>query len=163
VSDEFYRLNLQDDFTEACDAPEAGRWKLEMPSDLEVLVTLAPVPEQHEEFQARLLWNRYRGREISQEDILYIRALIERHPNESLRTLSAMLCEAWQWRQANGTLRDMVCRGLLLMLERAAQITLPPVSYVRHNPLANRAKPEPGRGSIPRRSKTGWFTLAVIK
>ena len=26
---------------------------------------------------------RYRGREISQEDILYIRALIERHPSES--------------------------------------------------------------------------------
>jgi len=40
-------------------------------------------------------------------------------------------------------LRDMVCRGLLLMLERAGQITLPPVSYVRHNPLARRARPEP--------------------
>src|ERR1035438_10323442 len=29
---------------------------------------------------------RYRGREISQEDILYIRALIDSHPNESRRT-----------------------------------------------------------------------------
>ena len=37
----------------------------------------------------------------------------------------------------------MVCRGLLLMLERAGQITLPPVKYVRHNPLAHRARPEP--------------------
>jgi hypothetical protein len=88
---------------------------------------------------------RYRGREISQEDILYIRALIERHANESRRTLSTKLCEAWQWRQSNGVLRDMVCRGLLLMLERAGQITLPPVSYVRHNPLANRVRPEPAR------------------
>ena len=70
----------------------------------------------------RWLEFRYRGREISQEDILYIRALIERHPNESRRTLSTKLCEAWQWRQANGALRDMVCRGLLLMLERAGQI-----------------------------------------
>ena len=86
---------------------------------------------------------RYRGRQISQEDILYIRALVERHPNESRRTLSTKLCEAWQWRQTNGALRDMVCRGLLLMLERAGQITLPPVSYVRHNPLARRARPEP--------------------
>jgi hypothetical protein len=86
---------------------------------------------------------KYRGREISQEDILYIRALIERHPNESRRTLSTQLCAAWQWRQANGALRDMVCRGLLLMLERAGQITLPPVSYVRHNPLAKRVRPEP--------------------
>jgi hypothetical protein len=86
---------------------------------------------------------KYRGREISQEDILYIRALIERYPNESRRTLSTQLCEAWQWRQANGALRDMVCRGLMLMLERAGQITLPPVSYVRHNPLAKRVRPEP--------------------
>ena len=87
----------------------------------------------------------YRGRQISQEDILYIRALVERHPNESRRTLSTQLCEAWQWRQANGALRDMVCRGLLLMLERAGQIALPPVSYVRHNPLAKRIRPEPAR------------------
>jgi hypothetical protein len=88
---------------------------------------------------------RYRGRKISQEDILYIRALIEQHPRESRRTLSTKLCEAWQWRQANGALRDMVCRGLLLMLDRAGEIKLPPVSYVRHNPLANRARPEPVR------------------
>jgi hypothetical protein len=88
---------------------------------------------------------RYRGRVISSEDILYIRALIDRLPNQSRRTLSKQLCEAWQWRQANGALRDMVCRGLLLRLERAGQITLPPVSYVRHNPLANRVRPEPVR------------------
>ena len=86
---------------------------------------------------------RYRGREIRQEDILYIRTLIERNPNESRRKLSVRLCEAWQWRQANGALRDMVCRGMLLMLERAGQIALPAVSYVRHNPLAMRARPEP--------------------
>jgi Domain of unknown function (DUF4338) len=85
---------------------------------------------------------QYRGREITQEDILYICSLIERHPNDSRRKLSTRICEAWQWRQTNGALRDMVCRGLLLALERAGQITLPPVSYVRHNPLANRAKPE---------------------
>ncbi len=39
----------------------------------------------------------------------------------------------------------MVCRGLLLMLDRAGQIELPPVSYVRHNPLANLARPEPAQ------------------
>jgi hypothetical protein len=86
---------------------------------------------------------RYRGRAIREEDILYIRALIERYPKESRRKLSTRLCEAWQWRQANGALRDMVCRGMLLMLERAGQIALPPVSYVRHNPLSRRSRPEP--------------------
>src|ERR1700704_6170418 len=88
---------------------------------------------------------QYRGREISQEDILSIRALIERHPNESRRTLSTQLCEAGQWRQGNGALRDMVGRGMLLMLDRAGQIALPPVSYVRHNPRAKRVRPEPAR------------------
>jgi Domain of unknown function (DUF4338) len=86
---------------------------------------------------------RHRGREISVDNILYIREFVASHPGESRRTLSKMLCEAWGWRQANGALRDMVCRGMLLMLERAGQIALPPVSYVRHNPLAHRARPAP--------------------
>jgi hypothetical protein len=57
---------------------------------------------------------RYRGREIGEEDILSIRALIEQYPKESRRKLSVRVCEAWQWRQANGALRDMVRRGMLL-------------------------------------------------
>jgi hypothetical protein len=86
---------------------------------------------------------RYRGREIRSEDILYIRSVIEEHPADSRRKLSTRLCEAWNWRQSNGALRDMVCRGLLLMLERAGEITLPPVAYRRHNPLAQRSRPAP--------------------
>jgi len=86
---------------------------------------------------------QYRGRLVSSEDILYIRELISADPRQSRRTLSKKLCEAWGWRQPNGALRDMVCRGLLLMLDRAGQITLPPVAYVRHNPLAARARPAP--------------------
>jgi hypothetical protein len=69
--------------------------------------------------------------------------LIERHPWESRRKLSVRLYEARQWRQANGALRDLVCRGLLVMLERAGQFALPPVSYVRHNPHVRRARQQP--------------------
>ena len=86
---------------------------------------------------------KYRGRLVTAEDILYIGELIAASPHASRRTLSKKLCEAWQWKQPNGALCDMVCRGLLLMLDRAGQITLPPVSYVRHNPLAKRARPAP--------------------
>jgi hypothetical protein len=86
---------------------------------------------------------RYRGREIGEEEILFLRALIERHSNESRRKLSMRVCEAWQWRQANGAWRDMVCRGMLLMLDRAGQITLPPVRCVPRNPLAQRTRPKP--------------------
>ena len=86
---------------------------------------------------------KYRGRIVTAEDIVFIRELIAAHPGTSRRTLSTKLCEAWQWRQANGALGDMVCRGLLLMLERAGQTDLPPVTYQRHNPLARRARPAP--------------------
>jgi hypothetical protein len=86
---------------------------------------------------------QHRGRVITQKDILYIRELIAAHPRESRRTLSAKLCEAWQWKQPNGALRDMVCRGMLLMLDRASQIELPPVKFVPHNPLARRVRPAP--------------------
>ena len=84
---------------------------------------------------------RYRGRTISAEDVTFIRDLIARHPRLSRRKLSVKLCEAWQWRQANGALRDMVCRGLLLMLHRAGAIELPNVRQVSPNPLARREPP----------------------
>lgn len=86
---------------------------------------------------------KYRGRIITAAHLISIREVMAAHPGASRRTLSKKLCEAWQWRQANGTLSDMVCRGLLLRLERTGQITLPPVSYVRHNPLARRSRPAP--------------------
>jgi hypothetical protein len=86
---------------------------------------------------------KYRGRVVSSADILYIRDMIAAHPEASRRTLSKKLCEAWGWRQPNGTLSDMVCGGLLVQFERAGEIQLPPVSYVRHNPLARRARPTP--------------------
>jgi hypothetical protein len=85
----------------------------------------------------------YRGRVITGEDILYIRELIAAHPHETRRRLSQTLCEAWQWKQPNGALRDMVCRGMLLMLDRGGQIELPPVKFVPHNPLARRVRPTP--------------------
>lgn len=63
---------------------------------------------------------RYRGRTVTDEEIDFIRRLVAEHPTASRRRLSEKLCEAWQWKQANGAPRDMVCRGLLLMLHRAA-------------------------------------------
>ncbi|PYV06781.1 MAG: hypothetical protein DMG10_00860 [Acidobacteria bacterium] len=86
---------------------------------------------------------RYRGRAVSAEDIAFIRRLIAAHPGASRRALSAKLCEAWGWKQANGAPRDMVCRGLLLMLDRAGEIDLPPVRFTPPNPLVERQRPAP--------------------
>ena len=68
----------------------------------------------------------YRHRVITDDDIVFIRKLIAEHPGASRKALSRKLCEAWNWVQANGALRDMVCRGLMLMLHREGLIELPP-------------------------------------
>ena len=86
---------------------------------------------------------RYRGRTVTAEDILFIRHLIAQNPHLSRRRLSAKLCEAWDWKQTNGALRYMVCRGLLLMLHRAGEIELPAVRQVSLNPFVRREKPQP--------------------
>src|SRR6202051_1741079 len=70
---------------------------------------------------------RYRGQEIDSEQLAFLREFIRAHPASSRWKLSRQLCEALGWKQANGALRDIVCRGLLLMLERAGEIELPPV------------------------------------
>lgn len=84
---------------------------------------------------------RYRGREVTEDDVAFIRDLMAAHPDASRRLLSKKLCEAWSWRQPNGALRDMVCRGLLLALHRTGRIELPPVRQVPPNPLARRRRP----------------------
>lgn len=85
----------------------------------------------------------YRGRQVTDTDVAFMRELIARAPGLSRRALSVKLCEAWDWRQANGQLRDMVCRSLMLVLHRAGHIALPPVRQRPHNPLARRSKPQP--------------------
>jgi len=85
----------------------------------------------------------YRGKRITQEDVAFIRGLIAQNPEDSRRSLSAKLCQAWNWRQANGALRDMVCRGLMLTLHRAGHIELPAPRWEPANPLVYRKKPAP--------------------
>src|SRR5437867_12738414 len=83
----------------------------------------------------------HRGRMITQADVAFIRQLIAAHPTASRRALSKRLCEAWNWVQANGALRSMVCRGLMLMLHRQGLIELPPVRRVIRNPFLERSAP----------------------
>lgn len=85
----------------------------------------------------------YRGKQVTAEDVAFIRQLIEKNPGDSRRVLSTKLCQAWGWRQSNGVLRDMVCRGLMLALERAGHIDLPARKKTPLNPLAQRKKPAP--------------------
>ncbi len=84
---------------------------------------------------------RYRQRVITDADVAFIRQLIAEHPQASRRALSSLLCAAWNWRQANGVLRTMVCRGLMLQLHHQGLIELPPIRRRMANPLVQRKKP----------------------
>jgi len=84
---------------------------------------------------------KYRGREVTDAEVVFIRDLIAAHPTLSRRRLSQELCRAWNWVQPNGQLRDMVCRGLMLALHRAGQIALPDRQQASRNPLVERSKP----------------------
>jgi hypothetical protein len=75
---------------------------------------------------------RYRGQTLDRAQLTFLREFIAAHPDSSRWKLSRQLCEALGWKQANGALRDVVCRGLLLLLDRAGEIVLPPVR--RHIP-----------------------------
>jgi hypothetical protein len=89
---------------------------------------------------------RYRGRAVTRDDVHQIRELVAAHPEQSRRALSETLCSAWDWRQANGATRSMVCRGLMLALWRAGHIELPAVRRRPPNPLCVRARPAPDDG-----------------
>ena len=88
------------------------------------------------------------GREITQDDIELVRRLIEANPSRNRTRLSKELCLLWNWRAANGQIKDMACRTLLSKLEQRGHITLPrrrspgrgcrkvSIPYVPHNTAA---------------------------
>jgi hypothetical protein len=83
---------------------------------------------------------KYRGKVATAEDVEFIRRLIAENPDDSRRALSIKLCQAWNWVQPNGALRDMVCRGFMLELHRAGYIKLPDKRWTPNNPFLNRKK-----------------------
>lgn len=84
---------------------------------------------------------RYRGKVYTERDVEDVRDIIARNPGESRFFLSKELCRLWNWTQPNGTPKDMVCRGLMLLLNREGLITLPPRK--RELPWLSQGRPEP--------------------
>lgn len=66
------------------------------------------------------------GRTVTDADLQLIQRLIKDNPGWHRKRLSIELCQYWNWRAANGQLKDMSCRNLLLKLERDGHVTLPP-------------------------------------
>lgn len=69
---------------------------------------------------------KLQGRELTPDDIDFIRLLIADNPTWHRRKLSVALAEAWDWRNAKGDLKDMASRTLMLKLHDRGAIELPP-------------------------------------
>ena len=53
----------------------------------------------------------YRKRVITPNDVSFIVKVIDEYRSEGRSAISRRLCEVWDWRQANGQLKDGICRG----------------------------------------------------
>jgi len=71
-------------------------------------------------------------------DVEGIRRLLADNPSWHRTRLSRELCERWDWRAADGALKDMACRDVLLRLERAGLIVLPARQRPSVNAFRNR-------------------------
>ena len=63
---------------------------------------------------------------IDEHHVEHIRALLSANPEWHRSHLSVELCKLWGWQSPSGQYKDMACRSLLLKLERAGAIILPP-------------------------------------
>lgn len=76
---------------------------------------------------------RYRARQLDIHDIQFIQALISKHYQNGRSHISRRLCEAWQWFQPNGKLKEYAARDLLLRLEEQGLVELPPRIKPKNN------------------------------
>jgi len=91
---------------------------------------------------------RYSGRVFGPPEIERVREIIRAHPGASRQQLSYRVCEVFDWRKPDGSLKDMSCRVALLRMYREGLIELPAPrhkvnpcrSFARRTP---QAEPEP--------------------
>lgn len=103
---------------------------------------------------------RYRARSIGPAELAVIRATIAAHAAAGRSRISRVLCEAWDWRQPNGQLKEYACRDLLLRLEERGYLTLPPRRRAPDGPSRqDRLLPLPPPG--PPRTAADLDTLVV--
>lgn len=65
------------------------------------------------------------GREVTDQDVEFIKQLIENNPSWHRTRLSKEICVIWNWCTTNGQIKDMACRTYLRKLEQRGYITLP--------------------------------------
>lgn len=82
--------------------------------------------------EAEILF-RYRGRDLRAGDLDLIRRAVSEGYGRGRSHIARRLCEHWAWRQANGQFKEYAARDLLLRLEEAGHLDLPPRLRPKNN------------------------------
>ncbi len=69
---------------------------------------------------------RYCGRDFSESDMELIRLLIAEDPLRTRAVLSRLACQLLHWYKADGGLKEMSCRVVMLRMQEDGLIQLPP-------------------------------------
>jgi hypothetical protein len=85
---------------------------------------------------------RYSGRVFDAAALEQVRGILRAHAGASRQQLSYRVCEALDWRKADGSLKDMSCRVALLRLYREGLIELP-APRRHYEPLRSYARRTP--------------------
>jgi hypothetical protein len=72
---------------------------------------------------------RYRNREVTSADLEFLRLQCASWATRG--EIAQAICEAWEWRQANGSPSRYACADLLLRLEERGLLKLPPRAMPR--------------------------------
>ena len=67
------------------------------------------------------------GRSVTATELDWLQSATTTHPGWSRKRLARELCQRWQWRTAQGRLKDFAARSLLLKLEARGRLVLPPL------------------------------------
>ncbi len=78
-----------------------------------------------------------RGKQFTNSEIDLIKQIIAVNPGLSRCTLSILISQRLNWRQANGYLKDRACRDVLLRLAQKGLIELPRPVYTLISPVLN--------------------------
>lgn len=89
------------------------------------------------------------GRIVGAAHLDEVRQLLAAHPDWHRCRLSVELCQRWDLRGADGTIKDMACRNLLLKLERTGHLRLPPPRHGPTNAHRNRTIAEVAHDTAP--------------
>lgn len=74
------------------------------------------------------------GRKVTQEQLQWLRRLIEEHPQWSRWRLCKNLCEQLDWRTANGQLKTFAAKSFLAKLEQRGLCQLPAIRTSMRRP-----------------------------